>query len=133
MPKNNAKPPSRIKKSTPARAVYSAPAGWLAFQKLALPLDAVTVSTANYEDGEQGAIIRKAFVALWNDYTKYLKGKRTNELCVAVHPDWLKAALASPELTGHQVQTNRGVMLYGLRVRVDDRLDVDEIVAEEKQ
>ena len=86
-----------------------------------------------YEDGEFGAVIRKAFNAIWADYTKELKGKQPKELCVAVNPRWLKAALASAEMAGQQVKTNGGLMVYGLRVREDAGVSVGDLAVEERE
>lgn len=124
-------PSKRAAKLKIPKAIYIAPVGFRTVSRIHTPLAWVKESTPHYEDGPTGAVVRKTFNALWQDYTKALKGKPVAELCIAVHPKWLAAALASPEMAGQQTKTNRGVMLYGLRVREDAGLSVDEIAVEE--
>lgn len=127
------KTPAKKKPARRPKPQYAPPAGWRCVFRVHTEIAAVKKSTPEYGIGDFGAVVRKTFLAIWKDYTKELKGKQPKELCVAVNPKWLKAALASEEMAGQQVQTNAGVMVYGLRVRQDVALPVDDLAVEEKE
>lgn len=120
-----------VKEKSRKKPEYTVPDGWRIAQMIGLPLAAVKASTKDY-DTDEGAIIRKAFNRAWKAYTESLKGKPIGNVLIAAHPTWIQAALASEEMAGQQTQTNSGLMLYGLRIREDNRVPTSLVYVEEK-
>ena len=116
------------KQATKKRA-YNPPDGWTMLSRVHAEILHVK------ESNPAAGVICGIFNAIWKDYTKKRPAKRQlRELCIAVNPKWLRAALKSEEMKGQPVKGADGkVMIYGFRVREEASLEVSDIAVEEKQ